>query len=319
MQTLTFRNGDTMPALGLGTWKSAPGEVGQAVESAIELGYRHIDCAAIYRNEPEVGAAFASCLDRSIVQREELWVTSKLWNDSHRPEHVQSAIEKTLADLRLDYLDLYLIHWPVCLPHGQLLPEKGEDLIALDEQPIADTWQAMEALVEKGLCRHIGVSNFSIKKLKALQAAATIAPEMNQIEIHPHLQQNEMFDYCLPNGINLTAYSPLGSGDRPDSFKADDEPVLLENRTIAAIAEKRDCSPAQVLLAWGLVRGGAAIPKSVNRERQAQNLAAAKIELTPEDVAAIAPLDRRYRYVSGSFWAQPGSPYTLENLWDEAA
>ncbi|NJN61896.1 MAG: aldo/keto reductase [Coleofasciculaceae cyanobacterium RL_1_1] len=319
MQTLEFRDHDAMPILGLGTWKSSPGEVGAAVKAAIAAGYRHLDCAAIYRNEAEIGQALRECFAEGLVQREELWVTSKLWNDSHRPEHVRSAIDQTLADLQLDYLDLYLIHWPVCLPHGQLLPETGEDLIALEEQPIADTWQAMEALITAGVCRHLGVSNFSTKKLAALCEVATVPPELNQIELHPHLQQAVMLDFCTAHNIHLTAYSPLGSGDRPDAFKAADEPVLLENPTITMIADRHQATPAQVLLAWAIARGTAAIPKSTNPDRLAENLAAADVRLTETDLAEIATLDRHYRYVSGSFWAMDGSPYSLETLWDETA
>jgi alcohol dehydrogenase (NADP+) len=319
MKTLEFRDYDAMPILGLGTWKSAPGEVGAAVKAAIAAGYRHIDCAAIYRNEAEIGQALRDCLAEGMVTREELWITSKLWNDSHRPEHMRSAIDQTLAHLQLDYLDLYLIHWPVCLPHGQLLPETGADLIALEEQPIADTWQGMEALIDAGVCRHIGVSNFSMKKLEALCTVATIAPELNQIELHPHLQQTAMLDFCKARNIHLTAYSPLGSGDRPDAFKAPDEPVLLDNPTIAAIADQHQITPAQVLLAWAIARGTAAIPKSTNPDRLAENLAAADVTLTEADLAEIATLDQHYRYVSGSFWAMDGSPYTLKNLWDESA
>lgn len=319
MQTLEFRDHDAMPILGLGTWKSSPGEVGAAVKAAIAAGYRHLDCAAIYRNEAEIGQALGECFAAGLVRREELWVTSKLWNDSHRPEHVRSAIDQTLADLQLDYLDLYLIHWPVCLPHGQLLPETGADLIALEEQPIAETWQAMEALIEAGVCRHLGVSNFSIKKLAALCEVATVPPELNQIELHPHLQQTAMLDFCMAHNIHLTAYSPLGSGDRPDAFKAADEPVLLENSVIRTIADRHQATPAQVLLAWAIARGTAAIPKSTNPDRLAENLAAADVTLTETDLAEIATLDRHYRYVSGSFWAMDGSPYSLETLWDETA
>jgi alcohol dehydrogenase (NADP+) len=163
----------------------------------------------------------------------------------------------------------------------------------------------------------LGVSNFSINKLAALCAVATIAPELNQIELHPHLQQTAMLDFCKANNIHLTAYSPLGSGDRPDAFKAPDEPVLLENPTIAAIADRHQATPAQVLLAWAIARGTAAIPKSTNPDRQAENLAAADITLTETDLTEIAMLDRHYRYVSGSFWAMDGSPYSLETLWDE--
>lgn len=317
MMTRPFENGDSMPALGLGTWKSDPGEVYKAVKEAIRIGYRHIDCAPIYGNEAEVGQALDESLKEGAVARERLWVTSKLWNDAHAPENVRSAVEKTLQDLRLSHLDLLLIHWPVALRHGVVFPKSGEDFVSLDDLPILQTWAAMETLVDEGICRHIGVSNFSVAKLDGLTGSARMKPEMNQIELHPYLQQPSMMDYCRTKGILLTAYSPLGSVDRPSALKAEDEPVLLEDAVIGRIAERRGATPAQVLIAWALHRNTAVIPKSVHPERMRENLAAADLSLTSEDLQEIADLDRHRRYVDGSFWTMGGSPYTLENLWDE--
>jgi alcohol dehydrogenase (NADP+) len=317
MKTLQFSNGDSMPILGLGTWKSKPGEVYEAVKAAIRIGYRHIDCARIYGNETEIGKAFAECFQEGIVKREDLWITSKLWNDSHAPEHVQPGLEETLTALQLDYLDLFLMHWPVALKKGASFPLTPEKMISLDELPVEATWGAMESLVDKGLCRHIGVSNFSLPKLKGLIAAAKLKPEMNQVELHPYLQQNELLEFCRQNGVPMTAYSPLGSPDRPDSLKAEDEPVLMEDSTITAIADRHHVSPAQVLIAWAMHRGTAVIPKSVNPKRIEQNLAAVEVSLTAEDMAEIAKLDRHRRYVDGTIWVVEGGPYTLANLWDE--
>ena len=305
-----------MPMLGLGTWKSAPGEVYDAVKEALRIGYRHIDCAPIYGNEPEVGKALSDAFEAGVADREDVWVTSKLWNDAHKPADVQPALEKTLDDLQLETLDLFLIHWPVAQKNGVHMPASPDDFYSLEEVPLTETWAAMEDLVDAGLTRHIGVSNFSMAKLQTVMEKATITPEMNQVELHPYLQQPDLVAFAQENGVALTAYSPLGSSDRPEAMKADDEPVLMENPTIVEIAERHDASPAQVLIRWAIERGTVVIPKSVTPSHIADNLAAADLSLTDADLEAIAALDRGYRYVDGTLWTMDGSPYTLANLWD---
>jgi len=317
MRTASFANGDRMPLLGLGTWKAAPGKVGAAVREAIRLGYRHIDCASVYGNEPEVGEAIRGAIETGEVQREELWITSKLWCNAHGRENVEPALRRTLTDLGLEWLDLYLVHWPVPIRPGVAFPSSGADLLPPEQVPLSDTWKGMEAVLEMGLSRHIGVSNFSSRKQSELLAHCLIKPEVNQVERHPLLQQHQLLADCAASGVHVTAYSPLGSGDRPAALKGADEPVLLENPVIGAIAAEQGCSPAQVLIAWQLQGGLSTIPKSVSPARLRENLAAADLQLTHADLERIAGLDQHCRLVDGSFWLLDGSPWTLQRLWDE--
>lgn len=316
MQTLRFSNGDRMPQLGLGTWKARPSEVYAAVREAIRAGCRHVDCAWAYGNESEVGQALVDAMADGVA-REDLWITSKLWNSAHWPRDVRPALEDSLRRLRLEYVDLYLMHWPLALKPGVGFPKSADDMVDPGELPFTETWGAMEALVDAGLVRHIGVSNFSARKLQRLIDDSNIKPAMDQIELHPYLQQNELLDFCGGHGVHVTAYSPLGSGDRASGMKADDEPVLLRDPVVAEIARRHDSSAAQILIAWALARGTAVIPKAVKTEHIRQNLKAAGIVLTAADRAAIAGLDRHRRYITGSLWALPGSGYTIADIWDE--
>jgi len=315
MKTLALHDGTAFPAFGLGTWLSEPDAVRKAVRVAIEAGYRHIDAAYIYFNEEEVGRGIAEAIAAGDVAREDLWVTTKLWNDAHAPDDVQPALERSLGLLGLDYVDLYLVHWPVAHQPGVMRPVKREEYATLQERPLAATWEAMAALPDTGLARQVGVSNFSASQIGTIVDAVGVTPAVNQVELHPYLQQDALLAAMKERGIVATAYAPLGSSGRPAGMKRKDETSLLGDPVVGAIAQARECSPAAVLIAWALARGTAVIPKSTNPDRIAANLAATEVVLQADDMHALAELDAGARYVDGTFWCVGQSPYTLEGLW----
>lgn len=315
MKTIVLHNGVSVPTLGLGTWKSEPGKVYEAVLEAIKVGYRHIDCAPVYENEKEVGAAIQQAIKQGLVKREELWVTSKLWNSFHAQQDVIKGVENSLHDLQLEYLDLYLMHWPVAQRAGSTFPESVQDLLSLEEVPLQQTWEAMEALVDKGLVRHIGVSNFGIRNLSTILDQASIRPIVNQIETHPYLQQNELQAFCRQNEMTVTAYAPLGSADRPDFIRKREEPVLLQDPLIRQLAQEKGCSAAQILLAYALQRQNIVIPKSTHAGRILENFQAQDLELNSGEISQINSLEKNFRYVEDSLWTAAGSPYRQGDMW----
>lgn len=317
MKAFSLSNGDQIPAVGLGTWKAEPGEVYKAIRTAISLGYRHFDCAYIYENEKEIGAALHDAIMTGEVNREELWITSKLWNTHHVLSDVQECLQITLDALQLEYLDLYLVHWPVAQQKDVIFPRDGSGLISLNEVTLEETWRGMEEVLSNGLTKHIGVSNFSAKKIEGVNHTAKHKIEVNQVELHPLLQQTGLVEYCKKENIVVTAYSPLGSRDRAAQMKAENEPDLFNIPEIVNIAETHQCSPAQILIAWAINRDTVVIPKSTNEVRLKQNLEAAAIALTATEMSQIDRLDKHYRYVTGAFFALPDSDYTIANLWDE--
>lgn len=317
MKTIKLNSQGRIPTLGLGTWKSETSAVYEAVRHAIRIGYRHIDCAAIYGNEQTVGQAVNDALQAGEVKRDQLWITSKLWNSFHHQYNVVPALQQTLRDLGLDYIDLYLVHWPIAFKPevGLAFPESKDQFLSLEQVPLTETWQGMEQACRQGLTRHIGVSNFSQNKLDVILKQCEIPPAMNQVESHPYLAQDDLLTYCRQHDIAMTAYAPLGSKDRPAKLQKNNEPNLLDHPVIKDVATKHDATTAQVLIAWHLQRDVVVIPKSVTPQRIEQNYEAQQLTLSEHDMQQIAELDRGYRFVDGSVFEHPESGYTLDNIW----
>jgi diketogulonate reductase-like aldo/keto reductase len=315
----TLATGAKMPAIGLGTFGSdhvSPSEIAAAVEGAAAVGYRHFDCASVYGNEAQIGAAFERIL-RGGIKREELWITSKLWNDKHGEDDVIASCRKSLADLRLDYLDLYLVHWPFpnFHPAGCDVSSRSPDARPYIHENYMKTWRKMEDLVRMGLVRHIGTSNMTIPKLKLLLRDARIKPAVNEMELHPHFQQPELFKFVVENGIEPVGYCPIGSPGRPERDRTPEDTAPTEDRVILEIARRHGTHPAAVCIKWAVQRGQTPIPFSVHHYRE--NLAAAAIgdPLTGEEMQVIATIDRKCRLIKGQVFLWKDGQ-TWEDLWD---
>lgn len=295
-----------MPSVGLGLWKIENSQTAEMVYEAIKQGYRHLDSACDYGNEKEAGEGIARAIADGLCTREELWITSKLWNTFHRAEHVPAAIEKTLNDLGLNYLDLYLVHFPIALKHVPIEeryppgwffdPDAEAPCLEADVVPIAETWQAMEALHAEGKAKHVGVCNFGTSLLRDLLSYAKVPPTVLQVESHPLLVQAKLLRFCQEHNIAYTAFSPLGSNSYVELGMATDGDSLLANRAVGEIASKHSRTPAQILLRWGVQRGTSVIPKTSRKERLAENLAVFDFELSEEEMRTISSMDAGRRF-----------------------
>lgn len=306
-----------IPVIGLGTFGSdhvTPQQVAEAVRGAVAIGYRHIDCASVYGNERQIGEVLSDILQSGEVNRRELWITSKVWNDMH--DKVIESCKKTLKDLRLDYLDLYLVHWPFpnYHPPGCDVASRSEDAKPYIHKNYMKTWRQMEQLVEMGLVKNIGTSNMTIPKLELLLRDAKIKPVCNEMELHPHFQQPELFRYCMDNEIQPIGYSPIGSPGRPQRDRTEDDTVDVEDPVVVKIAQKHGIRPAIVCIKWAIQRGQIPIPFSVNHYRD--NLEAAVSEpLTQKDMAELAKIDKRCRLIKGQVFLWKDNQ-SWEDLWD---
>ena len=316
----TTYTGAKIPAIGLGTFGSdrLSGEIiAEAVKGAIAVGYRHIDCASVYGNEHQIGQALREVMAAGIT-RDELWITSKVWNDMHGDGDVLLSCAKTLKDLKLDYVDLYLIHWPFPNFHA---PNVGVDSRDPNAKPYIHenyikTWRQMERLVEMGLARHIGTSNMTIPKLTLLLRDAKIKPACNEMELHPHFQQPELFQFARDNGIVPIGYSPIGSPKRPERDTTPEDTVDIADPVIVAIANRLNVHPAVVCVKWAAQRGQIPIPFSVNRANYLGNLRAVASEpLTDDDMQAISKIDKQCRLIKGQVFLWPTAK-SWEDLWD---
>lgn len=316
----TLYTGAQIPVIGLGTFGSdrfAGEEIAAAVYGAAEVGYRHFDCAAVYGNEHLIGQSLQRIM-RGGVKREELWVTSKLWNDKHGEDDVVPACRKSLEDLQLDYLDLYLIHWPFPNYHPPRcdVTSRSPNAKPYIHENYMKTWRQMEKLVDMGLVRHIGTSNMTIPKLKLLLRDARIKPAANEMELHPHFQQPELFDFVTRNGMAAIGYCPIGSPNRPDRDRTPEDTVDTEDPVIVGIAQRLGVHPAVVCVKWAVQRGQIPIPFSIHRKNYLSNIKAVVSDpLTDEEMRAIAGIDRNCRLIKGQVFLWKDNQ-SWEDLWD---
>jgi alcohol dehydrogenase (NADP+) len=317
----TLHTGAKLPAVGIGTFGSdrfSSDEVAGAVLGAISVGYRHIDCASIYGNEREIGASLQIAM-RGGIRRDELFVTSKVWNNMHGQGDVLLSVAQSLKDLQLDYLDLFLVHWPFPNHHDQGVSVDSRDPHAVPyvHENFMKTWRQMERLVDMGLVKAIGTSNVSIAKLKLILRDARIKPAVNEMELHPHFQQPQLFDYCVDNGIVPIGFCPIGSPTRPDRDKTETDTVDIQDPVVLKIAQRLGVHPAVVCLKWAVQRGQVPIPFSIHRNEYLSNLRCATENLiTDAEMKELAGIDKKCRLIKGQVFLWT-SAVDWEDLWDE--
>ncbi|XP_008821457.1 aldo-keto reductase family 1 member C15 [Nannospalax galili] len=317
-RSVKLSDGNFMPILGFGTFASEEvpkSKVAEATKVAIDVGFRHIDSAYFYQNEEEVGQALREKIADGTVKREDLFYTTKVWGTFLRPELVRQSLERSLKKLKLDYVDLCIIHVPMAMKPGEeLLPKDANGKVISDTVDICDTWEALEKCKDAGLTKSIGVSNFNHKQLKLIlnKPGLKYKPTCNQVECHPYLNQSKLLEFCKSKDIVLVAYSALGSHRHPD-WVSSDSPHLLEDPLLKTIAKKHNRTVGQVALRYQLQRGVVVLAKSFNEKRIKENFQAFDFELTPEDMKAIDGLNRNFRYTKMEFGVDhPYYPYSEE-------
>ena len=311
-----------MPAIGLGTFGSdhiEPSTIANAVRFAIRNGYRHIDCASVYGNEHFIGEVFNDLFANNEIKREQLWITSKLWNDAHNPQAAKESFHKSLKDLQLDYLDLYLIHWPFPNYHPPKcsIDSRSPNAIPYNHEKFMETWRVLESFVDENLVTHIGTSNMTIPKLNRVLKDVRIPVSVNEMELHPHFQQPELVQFCKDHDIAVVGYSPLGSPHRPERDRTADDTVDMEDPVIVKIAQDHNVHPASICLKWANANGHVPIPLSTNERNIVSNLQAVSTDpLTAEEKKAIDAIDKNCRLIKGHvfLWEKAND---WHDLWDE--
>lgn len=317
---IKLRDGARIPVLGMGTFgsdKYGAETVADAVLSGIKAGYRLFDCASVYGNEKEIGRRFARAMEENIVTRDELFIMSKVWNDSH--EDVLGSLKKTLSDLRLDHLDAYFVHWPLPNYHapGVAGDSRDPNSVPFSAERFMATWRQMEQAQRAGLTKSIGMSNMTVKKLSEILPLCEIPPALIEMEMHPSFQQTELFKYCISRGIQPVAYCPMGSPSRPERDRTPEDVADFDLPEVAEIAKAHGVHPALICLKWAVQRGAVAIPFSVTEEKYTANLRAVKEDmLTDAEMRRMEKAERGCRLIKGQVFLWGGET-DWRKIWDE--